>query len=118
MLEDLTFSGKDLLIAVVLGTLVYLLETVLFSRRPRSKSDPEIPRRLDDMEAQLTGLKDRLEALEARPPVDSGLDTRGALYADALRMAMDGNQPQELVARLGISRGEAELIIALNKAES
>ncbi|MEW5789616.1 MAG: DUF2802 domain-containing protein [Pseudomonadota bacterium] len=119
MLDALAFTGRDLLIAVVLGTVVYLLEVVLFSRRRAAgrnqgtQADP----RIDALVAEIENLRARLEQLEARPPVDSPLDRQGATYAEAMRLARDGHPPQDMAARLGISRGEAELILALVRSE-
>lgn len=121
MLDQLSFTGRDLLIAVVLATVVYLLEVLLFSRRrspaPGKVRDPDLDARLEAMSAELAGLRARLDLLETRPPVDSPLDSQGTMYAEAMRMAREGHAPQDMAARLGISRSEAELICALHKAE-
>jgi hypothetical protein len=118
MLENLTFTGRELLLAVVLATLVYLLEILLFSRRNRMRARESSEPRLAALEAELAELKQRLQGLEERPPAGSMLDVGAATYADAQRMARAGASAQELAASLGISRSEAELIIALQRAES
>ena len=116
MLEDFVFTGRELLLAVILASLVYLLEVWLFSRR--SKGAPPSEKRIKALETEIEILKQRLQALEDMPPVGSSLDARANTYADAQRMAREGTPALELAGSLGISRGEAELIVALQRAEN
>ncbi|OYY92873.1 MAG: hypothetical protein B7Y41_14030 [Hydrogenophilales bacterium 28-61-23] len=130
MLENFIFTGRELLLAVVLATLVYLLETWLFSRRGGGRTPAISIRkaseiradldqiRIDALEAEIVELKKRINALEEQPPAGSALDPRAATYADAQRMAREGTSATELASSLGISRSEAELIISLQRAES
>lgn len=126
-MESFVITWRELLIAVLLATAVYLLEVLLFSRRrkpaPPAASDPE--RQAGDAELarlreEVTALRRRLDALESlvnRPqPAESIADD--SPYGQAVRLARQGLAPQELAARCGISRGEAELIVALNRAET
>lgn len=117
MLENFTFTGRELLLAVILASLVYLLEVWIFSRRGKGKSPPPFDTRVTALEAEIEALKQRLQALEDQPPTGSSLDSRAATYADAQRMAREGAAALEMASSLGISRGEAELIIALQRAE-
>lgn len=118
MFEQMTFTGRELLMAVILATVVYLLEVFLFSRRRPPARDKALEQRLAGLEAELTEIQARLEMLEARPPMESALDTQSTTYAEAVRMAREGVPPQDIVDRLGISRSEADLIIALNQVAS
>lgn len=118
MLENFTFTGRELLLAVVLATLVYLLEVWLLSHRGKGRRISSSEARITALEIEISELKQRLQALEEQPPAGSGLDTRATTYADAQRMAREGTPAQELAGSLGISRGEAELIVALQRAES
>ncbi len=122
MLEQLTYSGRELLVfvilAVVFATVVYLLETLLFSRRRKPAVSPEQDARIATLFGEVAALKARVENLEAKPPVESALDTQAVTYAEAMRLAREGATSQELAGRLGISRSEAELIIALRHGES
>jgi hypothetical protein len=118
MLENLTFTGRELLMAVVLATVVYLLEVLVFSRRRPQGGRGNAEPRLSALQQELEALKARVEALELRPPADSALDTQKTIHVEAVRLARNGASAQELVERLGISRTEADLIIALHKAES
>lgn len=121
MLEHTSFSGSELMVfiilAVVLATVIYLLETLLFSRRRPAQAGAELRGRLESMSVELEQLKARLETLEARPPADSGLDTRASAYSEALRLAREGASAQEVAQQLGISRGEAELLLALRRSD-
>ncbi len=116
MLENFVFTGRELLLAVILASLVYLLEVWLFSRRGKDVAPSE--KRIKALETEIEILKQRLQALEDMPPVGSSLDARANTYADAQRMAREGTPALELAGSLGISRGEAELIVALQRAEN
>ena len=118
MLENFTFTGRELLLAVVLATVVYLFEILLFSRRHKGGNTTESEAKVAALEVEVDALKQRLQTLEEKPPAGSGLDVRTATYADAQRMAREGTSALELAGSLGISRGEAELIIALQRAEN
>lgn len=104
--------------AVVLATVVYLVEVLIFSHLRAPSRDQTLAKRMEVLEESLAVMKARLEMLEARPPVDSALDTQGTTYAEAVRMARNEEPPQVIMERLGISRSEAELIIALHKVGS
>jgi hypothetical protein len=118
MLDQLAFTGRELLVALILATLIYLVEVLLFSRRKKNTPASDTRAEFAALKQEIQGLKARLEALESRPPMESALDTQKAIHADAIRMAREGASPQELADRLGISRTEADLIIALHKSES
>ena len=122
MLDHLTFSGRDLLVfvilAVVLATVVYLFEVLLFSPRRKPGPRPALNGRLELLQAELAALRERVERLEAKPPLESALDTQATTYAEAMRLAREGASAPELAGQLGISRSEAELIIALQHADS
>ncbi|MCU0789160.1 MAG: DUF2802 domain-containing protein [Verrucomicrobia bacterium] len=118
MLDTLTFSGRELLLAVVLASAVYLLEVLLFSRRRNRARQDRLAARVEELERGIAALGLRLEALEARPPNDSTLDALRNLHAEAARMARAGATAAELAEQLGISLTEAELIIALQKSGS
>ena len=119
MLEDFVFTGRELLLPVILASQVYLLEVWLFSRKSKgSKGAPPSEKRIKALETEIEILKQRLQALEDMPRVGSSLDARANTYADAQRMAREGTPAQELAGSLGISRGEAELIVALQRAEN
>ncbi len=117
MLENFIFTGRELLLAVVLATLVYLLEVWLMSRFGKCAASNRADSRIAALESEVEALKQRLQVLEEKPPVDSVLDTRASTYADAQRMAREGMAALDLAGSLGISRGEAELIVALHRTD-
>jgi len=115
MLDQLVFTGRELLLALILATLVYLIEVLLLSRRSKRSQggDGDVAA----LKAELAQLKARLEVLESLPPAESALDTQKSIHAEAVRMAREGASAKELAAHLGISLTEADLIIALHKSE-
>ena len=121
MLEHLSLNGRELLVFVILSVVfamvLYLLETLLFARR-RQSAVVASTERLAALEAELAILKARMESLEAKPPVESALDTQAATYGEAMRLAREGASVQELAGQLGISHSEAELIISLHRSET
>jgi outer membrane murein-binding lipoprotein Lpp len=118
---EFIFTWRELLVAVILATLVYLLEVGLLSRRRKGGvrqdgSVAELLAQVARLEREVESLRGRLQAIETRnapyppqPPVEE------TPYARAVRLAREGLPAQELVARCGISHGEAELIVALNR---
>ena len=122
MLEHLTLNGRELLVfvilAVVFAMVLYLLEVLLFARQRKPAELPQVARRLEALEGELAAVRARLEDLEAKPPLESALDTQASTYAEAMRLAREGATAVELAGQLGISRSEAELIIALQRTDS
>ena len=136
-LSSISINAEELLIAVVLATLIYLAEWLLFSRRRRNPPQPGV--RLEPqvgseselalLKAQLMALSARLEILERelaeqgerRAMVKDVMPREEAAlspYAQATQLARQGAGVIELTERCGISRGEAELIVALNQPPS
>lgn len=119
-MDALVVTWRELLIAVILASLVYLLEVAVFSRRRRARAaEPEATAgELARLREDVATLRQRLEAVEARLASEAARLEEETPYARAVRLAREGLTAQELASRCGISRGEAELIIALNRAES
>ena len=137
-LTGLTISPRELLIAVILATGVYLLETLVFSKRRRKKKaaadrvEPVVagasagssagagasPEVVAGLRAEIGILKSRVEVLEKRLAAEEETREEEAVlspYAQATQLARQGLSATELCARCGISRGEAELIVALHQ---
>jgi len=116
---ELTITARELLMALLLGTLVYLIEGWLFSRRARRRGEQKhadaTDRALAEIHDEFRRIHQRLEALEATPPAGSALDEQATRQAEAVRLAQAGLGSQELATRLGMSLTEAELIVALHK---
>lgn len=122
-MDAIVLTWREVLIAIVLATLVYLLEVAVFSRRRKAEERAETRGQEGDAEVarlrqELAELRQRLEGLEARlASATSDKVADDTPYGRAVRLAREGITAQELASRCGISRGEAELIIALNRAE-
>jgi|GEM_PF-3880446 len=124
MLESLTLTYRELLLGLVLASGIYLLEALLFSRH-RKKTQGVPPPALNDMrlqalEREITSLKIRLDALESVPQrtaEENELDRDANRHIEAVRLARQGLTSSEITARVGIARAEADLIVALHKAE-
>ncbi|MBI5331296.1 MAG: DUF2802 domain-containing protein [Betaproteobacteria bacterium] len=108
MPESLHALPHELQVILAFAVLLLLLLALIYVRRP-----PRGDARIHALEAELHALRARIEALETQPPTNSALDPQ--LYAEAQRLARTGADSAELAAQLGISRAEAELIIALQK---
>lgn len=132
-MTGVTVTWETLLMAVVLATVVYLLEVVLFSRRRGKSTDKqdslkELDLDLDAMHARMTELERQVRALreqlqelkragEQATQQARQAETQATPYAQAVQLARQGLNSQELAHRCGITNGEAELIVALNRAE-
>ncbi|NWG87653.1 MAG: DUF2802 domain-containing protein [Hydrogenophilaceae bacterium] len=133
-LPPISINAEELLVAVVLATVIYLLEWLLFSRYRRNKGQQQAVRmepqvgneaEVSMLKAQVAALSARLEIIEreladqsarlaapkfAAPKEEAALSP----YAQATQLARQGASASELSERCGISRGEAELIVALH----
>lgn len=123
---EFVVTWRELLIAVVLATAVYLFEVLLFSRRrrpgraaPAGRPGTEAGGELARLGEELAGLRRRVEVLEGQLSRDAmpGPMEEDSAYGRAVRMAREGLPAQDVATRCGISRGEAELIIALNRGD-
>lgn len=128
-LPNISINLEEILVAAVLGTAIYLIEWLLFSKYRRKpvgtlvvKQEPafdkdtaalrgEVARlhaRIDLLEQQLAEKTKEAEVAEAKEPAVL------SPYAKATQLARQGVPALELSEHCGISRGEAELIVALN----
>ena len=111
-----SITWPELLIAVVLATLVYLLETMILVRR-RLTPDAGSKDEIHELRVELAELRQRIEELEGRenraepPEVDAAYST----YDYAVQYARQGMIAPEIAARCGISQDEATLIVALHR---
>lgn len=116
---DITVTWRELLIAVVLATVIYLLESVLFARsrrRPAATAPAGHEGEIHKLRAEVVTLQRRLDELEvklgvAEPPE---ADNAHAAYDYAVQYARQGMIAPEIAARCGISIDEATLIVAIH----
>ncbi|NTV95757.1 MAG: DUF2802 domain-containing protein [Thiobacillus sp.] len=111
---EFSISLQDLLIALVLATVIYLLESALFSRRRRKSAGTD---GIETVKAQMANLSQRLDALEARlgDGEADAAEVSHAAYDYAVQYARQGMIAPEIAARCGISRDEAALIVAMHR---
>jgi hypothetical protein len=117
---EFTITWRELLVAVILATLVYLLESALFARRRRppppaapQATDPEVHK----LRAEVVTLQRRLDELEVKLGVAEhpGSEDAHAAYDYAVQYARQGMIAPEIAARCGISIDEATLIVAIHQ---
>lgn len=113
-------TWKELLIGGIIVLAVYIAEMLLLMGSGKSRGFSFGRRRAENRE--LTDIKARLAALEARlapPPteMDDSADTiveiAATPYSRAFNLAKQGVDVKQVAASCGISRAEAELIVAM-----
>lgn len=117
---EITLTWRELLIAVVLATVVYLLEYALFASRRRRQqivADPALTGELDKLRDEMSSLRQRLEQLETRldAPESPEAEAAQSVYDYAAQYAREGMTPQDIAGRCGISVSEATLIVAMHQ---
>lgn len=125
-METLVITWRELLIVVVLVLAVYIAEMLLLTRSRRnigwriwqkasvanaqSHELETVQTELEQLREQLAKLQaefDQMKAVAATTP-----------YSQAIQMAQKGLDANQVAASCGISRGEAELIVALYRANA
>jgi len=112
-------SWKELLIAGIIVLAVYIAEMLLLLGSGKSLGLPFGRRRAENSE--LAEIKARLARLEARlaPPTESAdsadtiVEIASTPYSRAFNLAKQGVDVTQVAASCGISRAEAELIVAM-----
>jgi hypothetical protein len=85
--------------------------------RMAAATNAQLLTRMDLFEDQLTALRRELAGLsDASPPPPEVAEPAETAYAQAIRLAKQGMDSSAVAAGCGISRGEAELIVALYRA--
>jgi hypothetical protein len=119
-LENIVITWRELLIGVVLILAVYIAEVLLLTRSGKGKTsrrdDEARNREMQSLELEISRLHERLEKLQADvEQLKVGQASAARPYGEAVKMAEGGVDVDQLAASCGISRGEAELIIAVNR---
>jgi hypothetical protein len=123
-LESFVITWRELLIGAVLVLAVYIAEMLLLMRsaKPRgwriwqrgteahaqSREAQPLALEFTQLQEQVDRLQKELEQLKAQQAVATP-------YTHAIQMAQQGLNVNEVAASCGISRGEAELIVALHR---
>ena len=119
-MESIVITWRELLIVVFLILGVYAAEVLLLTRSGkgfvRSGGNPERDRELQALETEVSGLYLRVDKLQEEiAQLKSGQPGVVRTYNDAVKMAGEGADVDKLAANCGISRAEAELIVAVNR---
>jgi hypothetical protein len=118
-MESLVITWRELLIGVIAVLAVYAVEMLMFLRsgrlRPHWQQALEqheehfevsrLESQLSDVRAQVAKLQAELDGLR--------LSQQTTPYNQAIQLAREGAAAARLVSECAISRGEAELIVAL-----
>lgn len=134
-MESIVVTWRELLVAGAIVVAIYVAEACLFLVKLKRTPAPRQPGQ-DALMARLAALEDEMAELrvqlamatavvapqvkEAEVPVATrdALDISPGAYSKAIELARQGLDADLLSANCGISRGEAELIIALHRFDS
>ncbi len=119
-MEGIVVTWRELLVVVVLVVGVYVAEVLLLMRnagRWGGKTDSGArERELQSLELDIDRLHQRLDVLQVEfDKLKSGQESTVRPYGEAVKLAESGMDVDQLAVNCGISRGEAELIIAVNR---
>lgn len=125
-MESFVVTWRELLIVIVLVLAIYIAEMLLLMRSGKNRGvriwqkgllAHSQTRALDNMEEEVAQLREQVSRLEAEmEQLKSGPHPVATPYSQAIQMAQQGVDAGELSANCGISRGEAELIVALYRS--
>jgi hypothetical protein len=127
-LDSLVITWRELLIVVVVVLAVYSAEMLLLlrSKRGRRHAMPDAaalqPRfealesEIEQLREQLLNFKEQLDQLKVAPPPQTNI-SHSSPYSQAIQLAQRGADVDEVAADCGISRGEAELIVAMHRSK-
>ncbi len=128
-MDSFVITWRELLIIVAVVLAVYIAELLLLLRTNRGfrrwKPETETAQpRITELEAEIEQLREQILAihqqLEDRPSPQPqyahATSSPSSPYSQAIQMAQQGKGVDEVAAGCGISRGEAELIVAMHQA--
>jgi hypothetical protein len=126
--DALVITWRELLVVVILVLAVYVAEMLLFIRsggqRPRLWRRDAQPagasgREVRVLREELAELRNEMAELRGEMEVLKSMQAAGnSPYSQAIEMAKEGHDVGEVAAACGISRGEAELIVAVHRADA
>ena len=127
-MESFIITWRELLIGAVLVLAVYIAEMLLLMRsaKPRGwriwQRGAEAhakSREVQSLELEFTQLLERVDGLQKElEQLKAAQQVAVTPYTQAIKMAQQGLDVNEVAISCGISRGEAELIVALHRNQS
>ena len=119
-LGTITLTWPQVLVVALAAIGLYVIELVLFMRATSRQAERErlTSQRLETMATELRALQERADALAKeldairRGPKSSGQ------YREAVEMAEQGLEAAAVADSCGISRAEADLIVALYRSRN
>ena len=126
-METLVITWRELLIAVVLVLAVYIAEMLLLMRSgkdrgrklwQRGAETNAHTREIRALEMDVAELSGKLEEMRKElEQLKTAQRVAATPYNHAIQMAQRGCDANELAASCGISRAEAELIVAMHRSD-
>ncbi|OIP13058.1 MAG: hypothetical protein AUK53_06825 [Betaproteobacteria bacterium CG2_30_59_46] len=126
-MESFVITWRELLIGAVLVLAVYIAEMLLLMRsaKPRgwriwqrgAEANAK-SREVQSLELEFTQLQERVDRLQKELEQLKSQQAAVTPYTHAIQMAQQGLNVKEVAASCGISRGEAELIVAMHRNQS
>jgi hypothetical protein len=119
--ESIVITWRELLIVLVIVLGVYVAEMLLMMRssgslrRPRWLGIIQEKKFETELRQELEALRQRVEQLEASLPLKKEEGDADTPYNRAILLARQGYDAARLSEECGISRGEAELIVSMQK---
>ena len=124
-MNGIVITWQQLLYISLVLILFYAAELLLFLRKSSQQrpDDASLRRALSEQREQIADLRREIESLKVRlaavlaPGVEAADDDasrrQNAAYSQAIQLAQSGADADKVCAECGISRGEADLIVAL-----
>jgi len=129
-LDALVITWRELLVIVILVLAVYVAEMLLFIRSGGQRSRIKfwqnrevgtgIPvREVRVLREEVGELRNELAEMRGELEVLKNIQVSGSSpYPQAIQMAREGRDVGEVAETCGISRGEAELIVAVHRGDT
>jgi predicted RNase H-like nuclease (RuvC/YqgF family) len=132
-LESFVITWRELLLVAVLVLAVYIAEMLLLMRsaKPRgwriwkrgeeAHAQAQVQaknREVQSLELEFAQLHEQVDRLQKELEQLKAQQAAVTPYTHAIQMAQQGLNVNEVAASCGISRGEAELIVALHRNQS
>jgi cell division protein FtsB len=125
-MESFVITWRELLVVVVLVLAVYIAEMLLLMRSGGNRGlrlwkkgalASAQNREVEELRVEVRELRERISRLEGDMGKQQSVIEAATPYNQAIQLAKQGVDASDLAASCGISRGEAELIIALYRSQ-